>query len=673
MNSNLLHLETSPYLLQHKDNPVHWMPWGTEAFDIAKRDDKPVLLSVGYAACHWCHVMAHESFEDPETAELMNALYVNIKVDREERPDIDKIYMTALQRMGEQGGWPMTMVLAPDGSPFWGGTYFPKEPRYGRPGFRQVLAEIARIYRDERAKVDHNARALRDALNAVRQYETAADLSIGILDRIADQVLTIMDPSDGGLQGAPKFPQTGLFELLWRAGLRGGRDTHMASVINTLTHICQGGIYDHLGGGFARYSVDHRWLAPHFEKMLYDNAQLVGLMTLGWQRTGDPLLKARIEETAGWLEREMIAESGGFAASLDADSEGEEGRFYVWSAGEIRDILEPDEAELFFRIYDVSDGGNWEGRTILNRLDHLDLLDEDTEAVLAAARRKLLARRATRIRPGWDDKVLTDWNGLMIAALANASAALAEPAWLATAVRAFAAIETGMIEDDHLMHSLRLGRVRHFATAEGYANMIGAALVLHEVTAKTAYLERARTWAEEMHRHFWDMDRGGYYFTSERTEALIVRIRTASDDATPNANATMLGNFARLHAMTGEETYRARGEALIAAFQDEILANIHAHATFFNAFEIWLEPVHCVLCGDESDPAWRALVDAVLRRPIPNRCLSHVRDAAELPPNHPAHGKTLLDGKPTLYVCRGTTCSLPVTDPDGLDRLEGFL
>jgi len=673
MSENLLRLETSPYLLQHEDNPVHWMSWGPEAFEIAKRDDRPVLLSIGYAACHWCHVMAHESFEDQETADLMNALYVNIKVDREERPDIDKIYMTALHEMGEQGGWPMTMFLTPDGDPFWGGTYFPKVSQYGRPSFKHILNEISRIYREEQSKVKHNSEALRDALNAQKQYQVKADLSMEIVDRIADQVLTIMDPHDGGLQGAPKFPQTGLFELLWRAGLRTGQDTHKTSVLNTLTHICQGGIYDHLGGGFSRYSVDHRWLAPHFEKMLYDNAQLVELLTLVWQDTGSPLFHARIEETIDWLAREMVAESGGLAASLDADSEGVEGKFYVWSKAEIEDLLEPDEADLLCRIYDVSEHGNWEETNILNRLHHLDFVDDETEAALATARKKLLAQRGNRIRPGWDDKVLTDWNGLMLAALANASAAFARSDWLDLAVQAFSTIETQMILEDHLMHSLRIGKVKHFATADGYANMIKAALVLYEVTAKAAYLERTQTWAEELHRHYWDQSRGGYFYTSDRTEALITRTRSASDDAMPNANGTMLANFARLYTMTGEETFRNRGDALIEALQGDALASVYSHATFFNSFEIWIDCAQCVVCGDPHDPATRALADAILQRPIPNRSLSYVENTNVLPKAHPAHGKTLVDAKPTLYVCRGTRCSLPITDTGDLDSLDGFL
>ena len=673
MPENQLRHETSPYLLQHQDNPVHWMAWGEAAFDTARRDNKPVLLSIGYAACHWCHVMAHESFEDQETADLMNELFVNIKVDREERPDIDKIYMTALHEMGEQGGWPLTMFMDQEGGPFWGGTYFPKVSQYGRPSFKHILREISRIFHEEPDKVRHNTEALREALNARRQYQVKNDLSMEIVDQIAGQIIDIMDPNDGGLRGAPKFPQTGLFELLWRAAIRSGRTEYETSVMNTLTRICQGGIYDHLGGGWARYSVDARWLAPHFEKMLYDNAQLIELLTLVWQKNQTPLFAARIAETVGWLEREMIAEHGAFAASLDADSEGVEGKFYVWSSHEVEEVLDAKEYALFARIYDVTAHGNWEETNILNRLHHLEPLDDDEEAALASARAKLLQRRADRIRPGWDDKVLSDWNGLMIAALANTAAVFHNQTWLEMAIRAYDAVKTHMSGDHHLMHSLRLGKVQHYATADGYANMIRAATVLYEVTADTRYLDQAVVWARELDKWYWDGSDGGYFFTSSRTETLIARTINASDDAVPNANAVMLGNLARLHIMTGDAAFRTRADALLTAMQGPALASIYSHATFFNNFEILVETTQCILCGDPTHRETRNLATAVLQHHIPNRCLVYVEDTDSLPRDHPARGKQQVDGQPTLYICVGTRCSLPVTDAGAISSLEGFI
>src|SRR5512145_3568996 len=382
MSENRLARETSPYLLQHKDNPVHWWAWGPEALAEAKRTGRPILLSVGYAACHWCHVMAHESFEDAATAAEMNELFVNIKVDREERPDIDAIYMRALHSLGEQGGWPLTMFLDSEARPFWGGTYFPPEPRFGRPSFRKVLAEVARIYREEPDKVAHNAGRLVRALSEREGGGGAVNLNDATLADLTGRMVNAVDMARGGLAGAPKFPQWSFFWLLWRGAIRYGDHQALSAVDVTLTNICQGGIYDHLGGGFARYSVDERWLVPHFEKMLYDNALLVDLMTEVWRETGNDLYKARIAETVGWLKREMIAEGGGFAASLDADSEGEEGRFYVWSRREIAEVLGEADAALFCAVYDVMEEGNWEGRVILNRLGSLELRPPEEEAAL---------------------------------------------------------------------------------------------------------------------------------------------------------------------------------------------------------------------------------------------------------------------------------------------------
>ena len=432
MSENRLARETSPYLLQHKDNPVHWRAWGPEALAEAKQTGKPILLSVGYAACHWCHVMAHESFEDAAIAGVMNELFVNIKVDREERPDIDAIYMRALHALGEQGGWPLTMFLDSDARPFWGGTYFPPTPRYGRPGFSQVLREVARVYREEAEKVAHNTGLLVDTLKerAAASHTGTPEIGDPLLADLTRRMVSAVDPRYGGLSGAPKFPQWNFFWLLWRGAIRYGHEAARHAVDNTLTHICQGGIYDHLGGGFARYSVDDRWLVPHFEKMLYDNALLVDLMCEAYRETGKELYARRIDETIGWLLREMVAEGGGFAASLDADSEGEEGKFYVWTLREIEEVLGEADARVFAEAYDVSEAGNWEGHTILNRLKNPVLRAPTDEKALAHMRLKLLAHRAKRIRPGWDDKVLADWNGLMIAALAHAARLFDRPEWL---------------------------------------------------------------------------------------------------------------------------------------------------------------------------------------------------------------------------------------------------
>ena len=434
MSYNRLKEETSPYLLQHQDNPVHWWPWGDDAFAEARRLHKPVLLSVGYAACHWCHVMAHESFEDRATAAVMNELFINIKVDREERPDVDALYMNALHQLGEQGGWPLTMFLTDGGEPFWGGTYFPKEQIYGRPPFTHVLREVSRIYREEQGKVRQNADALKAAIQPKWEESAEDNVNENTLADLATRLSKAFDPIHGGLAGAPKFPNCVILSFLWKMGLKHRIQPCIEGVEKALIHISQGGIYDHLGGGFARYSVDERWLVPHFEKMLYDNALLIDLMTEVWKERRHPLFQARVEETVAWLLREMVAPDGGFASSYDADSEGEEGKFYVWAKDEITEVLGKENTVFFSQAYDVSEYGNWEDKVILNRLRSIGLMSPAEEELLAALRKKLFEAREARVRPGWDDKVLADWNGLAIAALVNAGEAFSQPSWIEAAL-----------------------------------------------------------------------------------------------------------------------------------------------------------------------------------------------------------------------------------------------
>jgi len=675
VSGNQLGGETSPYLLQHKDNPVHWRPWGQAALAEARTTGKPILLSVGYAACHWCHVMAHESFEDAETAAVMNELFVNIKVDREERPDVDAIYMGALHALGEQGGWPLTMFLTADAEPFWGGTYFPKEERFGRPAFTRVLKEVARIYEEEPGKIRQNADVLKAQLAPRQRGVSAEPPSESVLADIARRVMAAVDPVNGGIRGAPKFPQTSLFSFMWRAGLRYGLDNPLEAVDLTLTHISQGGIYDHLGGGFSRYSVDEKWLVPHFEKMLYDNALLLELMTEAWRENKSPLYAERMTETVEWLLREMVIEGGGFASSLDADSEGEEGKFYVWSLAEITDVLGEEDAELFAEIYGVTAGGNFEGHNILNRLDSLELRDAETETRLIAMRAKLLERRSTRIRPGFDDKVLADWNGLMIAALANAEEACGRSDWLEAAEAAFAFVSTRMSARGRLFHAYRAGKAKAPATASDYANMIKAALALASVTGKYAYVEQAREWAEVLDKHYWAPDLGGYYFTADDTSDLIVRPFSGFDEATPNANAVMASNLMALYLWTGEARYRDRAEAILDAFAGAMLENIVAHAGLLASALDVLAPAHVVLVVPEGGDALE-LRRALSAVSLPGAMVQEVRlgtggkgregGSGGLPRTSPAYGKTAIDGKPTAYVCIGPQCSLPVTDAAAL-------
>jgi uncharacterized protein YyaL (SSP411 family) len=663
MSANQLGREQSPYLLQHKDNPVHWMPWGREAFSRAVQEDKPILLSVGYAACHWCHVMAHESFEDRETAALMNQGFINVKVDREERPDVDKIYMDALHRLGEQGGWPLTMFLRPDGVPFWGGTYFPPEPRYGRPSFRHVLAEIDRIWRQERHKVDGNSRAILDALRQPRQAHPAAELNSAVFDRLARALYDATDLKHGGLQGAPKFPQVSIYEFLWRQHLATGEPAYRQAVETTLVNLCQGGIYDHLIGGFARYSVDHLWLVPHFEKMLYDNALIVSLLCMVTSGGGQTLFRIRIEETIGWLLAEMRTNAGTFAASYDADSEGEEGRYYVWTYQQVAETLTPEACDAFCRVYDVTFEGNWEGKSILNRLKFPSLLDDDTEHSLALSRRHLLARRRQRPPPGFDDKSLVDWNGLAISALADAALLFDNRDWLAQAEQSFASLLEHHWHHRQLHHSYRNRELRHLATADGYANVVASALSLYTATAKSDHLARAREILSAAVDHLWDEKDGGFFFAPRQIPELIVRIRHAHDDATPNANATMLNNLTRLYHLTGEEDYRRRADQLVAAFGAAAAANPFAHATFLSAAAAHLDPVQAAIIGTPEGSAEQALFRAVTALPVVRPIVQFIEPQNALPAHHPAHGKSQLGGRPTLYLCRGTRCASPVIEP----------
>ena len=666
MDRNRLGEETSPYLLQHKDNPVHWQPWSEATLAAAKAADKPILLSIGYAACHWCHVMAHESFESNAIADRMNDLFINIKVDREERPDLDQIYQHALALMGEHGGWPLTMFLTPDGEPFWGGTYFPPEPRWGRPGFPQILEAISTAYESDREKVTKNVVALREALQRLGRPERGGAIAPEQLDRIAERLLREVDQLHGGIGTAPKFPQTGILELLWHAWKRSGQPPYRDAVAKALDAMCQGGIYDHLGGGFSRYSTDARWLAPHFEKMLYDNAELIDLLTLVWQETRNPLYQQRVEETIGWVRREMLTQEGGFASSLDADSEHEEGKFYVWSETEI-DTLLGQRAPLFKRFYDVSPEGNWEGNVILNRLDAPGLADAETERELALCRALLFQAREPRVHPGCDDKVLADWNGLMIAAMANAGIVFERSAWIETARRAFDLIRRHMTAPDgRLLHSWRAGHARHPTSVDDYANLARAALVLHEATGSAEFLAEASGWVAILDRHYWDSAEGGYFFAADDTAGLVARPKTAADSAVPAGNGTLVGVLCRLAMLTGDEAYRRRAEAILETFSGEMGRNFFPLATLLNNIELLTKPLQIVLVGESGTSAFEALRRAVCGVSLPNRMVLAIVPGQTLPVDHPAYGKGLVDGRAAAYVCNGPTCSLPFTEPRAL-------
>jgi uncharacterized protein YyaL (SSP411 family) len=654
---NRLARASSPYLLQHKDNPVHWWQWGPEAFAEARRLGRPLLLSVGYAACHWCHVMAHESFEDPGVAEVMNELFVNVKVDREERPDVDHVYMSALHLFGEQGGWPLTMFLTPAGEPFWGGTYFPKEPGFGRPGFVQVLREVSRVFHEEPGRVSHNTGAITKALADSGARGDGGSLTLSDLDRIGIRLAELVDPIHGGLQGAPKFPNPTLLEFLLRYARRSGDGTARDRFLLTLERMALGGIHDHLGGGFARYAVDERWLVPHFEKMLYDNAQLLELYALAGAETGRPLFLAAADGIVAWLEREMVTAGGAFASSLDADSEGEEGRFYVWSLGEVRDVLGED-ADLFARIYDISETGNWEGTNIPNRLLSGEG-DAALETRLAPLRGSLLARRGERVRPGLDDKVLADWNGMMIGALVRSGVLLDRPGWIALARKAYGFVAETMSREGRLGHSWREGTLVYPGFALDHAAMMRAALSLHEATGDGDFLSDAQRWRDVLMRDYLVIETGVLAMTAKDADRLLVRPQPSHDEAVPNANGVFAEALVRLAQITGDDEDRRLAEDALATLVGVARASPANHASILNALDLYLRGLTVVVTGEGAG----RLREAALRLPFIDRSVCAVPGPGSLGGDHPARTAAGGAAEAQALICAGMRCSLPVKDP----------
>jgi uncharacterized protein YyaL (SSP411 family) len=660
---NLLGQETSPYLLQHAGNPVHWRAWSAAALAEAKRRDCPILLSIGYAACHWCHVMAHESFENAETARLMNELFVNIKVDREERPDIDHIYMTALHALGQQGGWPLTMFLTPDGQPMLGGTYWPPEPRWGRPSFRQVLQSVDATWRTRRDQLESRGLALADHLAKLSQSTAGPGVTPEDLTRIGDALLSAVDPVHGGLSGAPKFPNAPIFRFFWNEMFR-RRDPAFGQALRAMLEAMNaGGIYDHLGGGYARYSTDAEWLVPHFEKMLYDNAQILELLALVHSLWPDPTFAERARETVGWLMREMRV-GDAFAASLDADQDGEEGLFYVWTEDEIVAVL-GDASARFKAAYDVTPQGNWEGRTVLRRVSPRGSRDEETW--LAASRAKLFAARAARPKPGRDDKVLADWNGLTIAALVRASVVFEEPDWLTTARWAFDFVVNVMRGGDgRLLHAWREGHPGARALLDDYASMARAALALFEASGQPGDLEAARRLASEALDLFGDGAGGVYLTANDAADVPGARPRQAHDGATPSGVGLLAEVFVGLWHLTDEARWREAAERLIRAVSGapEGLGGSPLTLVSADALE---RGGSVVVEGPLDDPSAQALAQVALRAPDPS--LTVLRLDRSLWPNGPPRADLPQASAPAAMLCQGQTCSLPVTAPEALKAL----
>ena len=674
---NELRHAASPYLLQHAHNPVHWRMWGETALEEAQAANKPILLSIGYAACHWCHVMAHESFEDEATAAVMNELFVNIKVDREERPDIDHIYMTALHALGERGGWPLTMFLTPAGEPFWGGTYFPKEAKYGRSSFVSVLKTVAETYRGDPGRIKKNTEIIGRELSKPAPSGGDGSLSLAHSDGLAPKIVPIIDPVAGGLNGAPKFPNTPILELLWRAGARLGREPYRDLVKLTLTQMSEGGIYDHLGGGYARYSTDVQWLVPHFEKMLYDNAQILEVLALCHHDYGGALFRTRAGETVGWLKREMTTPEGAFCASLDADSEGVEGKFYVWTYAEIAGLLGPEDAAFFGKFYDATRFGNWDDEAhgghaiILNRLEAKEITPDD-EARLAPLRQKLFEAREKRIRPGLDDKILADWNGLMIAALVNTATIFQEPEWIGLAARAYDFIVTAMQFTDaqgnrRLAHGWRAGVLVKPGLALDHAALMRAALALHEARnfgppASRDYLADAIGFAEALEAYHRDPQSGLLNMTAKDAGDVILRLAPTADDAIPNAHPVYLSALVRLAGLTGDARWLARADALFEALSASVRGNLVGHAGILNALDFRLRVKEIVTAGPQRKP----LYEAALGVPFSGRVVMDIDRPEGIPEGHPAKAQVEAAGDGAAYVCSDGACSLPVRSVEAL-------
>ncbi len=672
--ANHLRNETSPYLLQHVDNPVDWYPWGEEANRLAEEQDKPILLSIGYAACHWCHVMAHESFEDEATAAQMNADFINVKVDREERPDVDSIYMQAVNAMVGGGGWPMTVFLTPDGKPFYAGTYFPNEPRHGMPSFRQVLSGVSRAWNDEREKVVGSAAEVAARLSALSMVGFETEPIDATLFRAALRGLERrFDPTWGGFGDAPKFPQPMVLELLLREHLRQGDAAALQMAEATLVKMAEGGIYDQIGGGFARYSVDQRWLVPHFEKMLYDNAQLARVYLHAWQVTGNDFYRRVTEETLDYVLREMRHEGGGFYSSQDADSEGVEGKFYVWSADEVRELL-GEGAEAFMRVYGVSDEGNWEGQNILNLHMHPRAVaaqqgvdPEDLQRRITAARAALYERRSKRIWPGLDDKVLTAWNGLMLSALAEAGQSLGRSDYL-DAARANAEFLHGTmrLRSGRLLRTWKAGAsAKYNAYLEDYAYLADGLLALYEATFEDRWLDWARELAALIVEHFTDAENGGFFDTSDDHERLIHRPRDVQDNAVPSGNAMAVTVLLKLSLLTGNGEYWSVAEESIGSMTKLMSQYPSGFGQWLNAASfIASQPREVALIGsrDELTP----LLDVLGEGYQPFRVVAAAEEGASTVPL--LKDRTRVDGKPAAYVCRHFVCKAPVTEPDALRK-----
>ena len=639
------------------------MPWSEEAFSLAKKENKPVLLSVGYAACHWCHVMAHESFEDDDVASLMNEHFINIKVDREERPDIDTIYMSSLQAMGVQGGWPMTIFMTPEKKAFWGGTYFSKESLNGMPSFPNILIGLSNAYKNDKNVISENYKAIDDAIRKKNTMDSSGSLSTDILDRVSEQLLNFSDQENGGLRGAPKFPNTATIDNLWRAFIRTGKKSFRDQVVLTLTRMSNGGIYDQLGGGFSRYSVDDQWLVPHFEKMLYDNALLIDIFSTVYKVEKNPLFKIRVEEIIDWVISDMVTSDGGICSAIDADSEGVEGKYYVWKAKEI-DALLQDESSHFKSIFGVTDEGNFEGNNIL--VFNGSVSDISDKSIIKS-RSILFNERMKRIPPLLDDKILTDWNSLMISSLARASAIFENQEWIKYAENAYEFILNNLIINGVLYHSWREGEVRGIAMLDDHVALIDASISLYIVTKNKKYLDIADTQLLHLNKYFIDEELGGYYLTSINALDVPIRMKISNDSATPSGNGLLFKALVTWWRLSGRIDLKKNIAMLEKSFGKTVAENFSNHCTWISAFEAFYKGTDFVVVGDKKNSVFKEMVNNINNLKINDSLLTLISPDDDLPKNHPAFGKTNVS-QTTAYICTGQECSLPILDPDKIKQ-----
>ncbi|MEO5956458.1 MAG: thioredoxin domain-containing protein [Nitrospiraceae bacterium] len=676
---NRLITEASPYLRQHATNPVDWYPWGEEALSRAKAEDKPILLSIGYSACHWCHVMAHECFANVQIAELMNQHFINVKVDREERPDLDDIYQKSAQVfLGRGGGWPLTMFLTPDQEPFYGGTYFPPAPRYNLPGFPEVMNGVVEAYRNHRDDVRKNVEKVKAGLLRVGTPKPSSDpLTDRLFDEAAKSLGQFFDPVYGGFGEGQKFPTVPPLNLLLRQTARTKDLSHQEQVFLQLRAMAAGGIYDHLGGGFHRYSVDGQWLIPHFEKMLYDNAQLVRIYLDGWRLTKEPRFREVVEETLEYVRRELTHPDGAFFAAQDADSEGHEGIYFVWEPGEIALVLGAELAEQFCRHYGVTESGNFEGKNVLHRLGDVRLTSEDQEdqeeleALLRPARVKLLAAREQRVKPQRDDNILTSWNAMMVSAYLDAYRAFGTPSYLAAAERALTFLLDYAVENGRVYRTVTAGKGRLNGYLDDAACLAAALLDAFEATSHRWYLDQARDVTDSFLERYWDEAAGGCFYTSRDHEALLHRMKSGTDSAIPSGNAIVASVLLRLFSFTREQRYHDLAERQFQVFRSVMEHNAYGASALLCSLDWYLTtPQEIIIVGTRGEAMTESLLATVHRRYLPNHAVLVVEAARAGESDLPlAAGKTSVSGQPTAYVCQRQTCSPPVTESQQLDLL----